>query len=236
MVYQWIKSIQSALFPSICLLCGVAGEEPFNLCRACRRELPHCPRACQRCAVPLIGVGTSPLCGACQRQPPLYEHCHAALDYAYPVDYLIQRFKFHGDLVAGKTLGHLLLNSLEARPPPIPDTLIPVPLHRSRLRERGFNQTALLATHLGRSLHIPVVADAVERGKTTPAQAGLSIIQRRDNLRGVFESRLSLANQHVVIVDDVMTSGHTADELGRCLRRAGARRVDVWLCARAQLN
>jgi ComF family protein len=118
----------------------------------------------------------------------------------------------------------------------VPDQLIPVPLHADRLRERGFNQAVELARPIARHFGLPLNLKGVRRVLPTPPQSDLSRKQRLKNIRGAFEVVQGIAQPvsgHVVIIDDVMTTGSTADELAKVLRRAGAERVEVWVCARA---
>ena len=173
------------------------------------------------------------MCGACQKQPPAFDAATALLHYQSPVDYLIQRLKFSGELAVAPLLARLLAKKIAARTTALPDLLIPVPLHRERLHERGFNQATELARNLGRRLAVPVEQRLCRRHRHTRPQSLTPPGLRRRNLRGAFGLNGELPAVHVAIIDDVMTTGHTADELSRVLRRAGAACVEVWIVARS---
>lgn len=235
MVNKWLRSIQSnfqdILFPRHCVLCGDTGCDGIDLCADCQDDLPRLGVACVSCGTPLTGEPVFGVCGTCLQVPPAFHETRAALRYRQPVDYLIHQFKFGGDRQLSQLLGRLILCAVGEDCHP--DSLIPVPLHPRRMRSRGFNQSRLLANVLARELGIPVDDRSTRRVRDTATQSELSAERRRINLRDAFECGISLRGQHVAIVDDVMTTGHTANELARVLVAAGARRVDVWVCARA---
>jgi ComF family protein len=239
-VNKWIKSIQSglltSLLPPVCVLCGAEGQaHNADLCLPCQSSLPWASAPCARCALPLSATSAAPveaLCGHCQTQPPAFAACLAVFQYQPPLDYLLQQLKFNGRLVQARLLGALMAQWLAGRLDDLPDHIIAVPLHAARLRERGFNQALELAYPISRRLGVPLRLNAVRRLLATPPQSALSRKQRLNNMRGAFEIRQPL-HGYVVIVDDVMTTGSTADELAKTLLVAGAERVDVWVCARA---
>jgi len=177
--------------------------------------------------LPLGGV-----CGRCQRRPPRFDAALAALAYRAPVDWLVQRFKFDGRLACGVVMGELLADAVSASDRPLPDALIPVPLHAARLRERGFDQARELARVLGRRLTVPVAGNCLSRIRATAAQTGLDAAGRRRNLRGAFRVQ-GTPPARVALVDDVLTTGSTMGECARALKRAGCGRVEVWVAARA---
>jgi ComF family protein len=239
-VNGWIKSIQSrvvaGLMPPICVLCGEAGVCTSigvkDLCLACRKSLPWAGSQCARCALPLSATAVEALCGHCQTQPPAFESCLSPFVYQAPLDHLLQRLKFNGRLEQARLLGELMAEWLAEVVEVPPDQLIPVPLHAARLRERGFNQAVELARPIARRFGLPLNVHGVRRNLATSPQSDLSRKQRLKNIRGAFEV-VQPVSGHVVIIDDVMTTGSTADELARTLLRAGAERVEVWVCARA---
>jgi len=233
MVYKCLNTLQSLVFPPHCRLCGSANCSVHNLCRPCLDDLPWLGAACPRCQQPLAGCGEIPVCGRCQRQPPAFDACTALFHYQPPADYLIKRLKFSGELALGPLLSGLLAARIKQRASPLPGLVVPVPLHRSRRRERGFNQAMELARSLGRMLDLPVDPRLCERPKRTSPQSLLSTPERKKNLRNAFRITRPEAAAHIAIVDDVMTSGHTANELARALKTAGAERVEVWVIARA---
>lgn len=170
------------------------------------------------------------LCGSCLAQPPRFDAVASAFAYGFPVDRLVQRFKFSGDLALGAWLGEALARQVASRPRP--DFLIPAPLSAQRLRGRGFNQALLLARRVGRRLGIALDANAAAKPRDTPPQARLSRVARQANLRDAFVCPRRLDGLHLAIVDDVMTTGATADALAAALKAAGATRVDAWVVAR----
>ncbi len=233
MVYHWLVSALQCLYPPTCLLCGAAGHRGMDLCPGCVRDLPANHNPCRRCALPLpVAAGAYPLCGQCQREAPVFEHCHGALCYERAVRHLVGRLKFDGKLAYGRLLSQLLGDYLETRGARLPELLLPVPLHPRRLRQRGFNQALELAQPLGRRFHIPVDARACVRDRATRPQAELELAERRRNLRGAFTLSGTLSARHVAIVDDVVTTGSTVSALTRVLLRHGVQRVDVWTVAR----
>jgi ComF family protein len=153
----------------------------------------------------------------------------APLAWSFPVDALVSRFKYGGALHYGALLGRLLAAACAGRRP---DAIVPVPLHRTRLAERGFNQALELARPLARSLGAPLLHDACRRVGATPPQAGLAARQRYRNLRGAFVATTAVQSMRVAIVDDVLTTGSTAASLGCELLAAGAAEVEVWAVAR----
>ena len=233
MVYKWGNRLLDSLFPPACRLCsaGISGNLP--LCAGCRDDLPRLAAGCDRCARPLGGGASNRHCGRCQRKPPAYDRTTALYHYRPPLDYLVKRLKFCGDLGMGPLLAELLRQQLQGRTHALPGLLVPVPLHPDRQRERGYNQALELARPLGRALDIPVDNNLCRRVRPTAAQSLLGNTARRVNMRNAFAVNSATVTPHVAIIDDVMTTGCTADELARALKRAGATLVEVWVVARA---
>ena len=170
------------------------------------------------------------ICGECQRRALAFDAATAAFEYRFPLDRLIQRFKYSGDLAAGRWLALELAARVSGRERP--QLLVAPPLASSRLRERGFNQAVVLAKILGARLAIRHSPDAFSKVRDTSPQPGLGRRARLANLRDAFRCNARFAGEHVAIVDDVMTTGATADTLARALTTAGAARVSVWAVAR----
>ena len=232
MVYkltQWLR----ALFPSHCRLCGTATGAVPDLCRSCREDAPWLENVCSRCSFPLPACRDDALCGRCQKLAPAFDATTALFHYRPPIDHLIKRLKFSNELAISPLLSGLLANRLVARDAALPALLIPVPLHHTRLRERGFNQATELARGVGRKLNIRISHRLCARNRNTAPQSLLTHNARRLNLRNAFTVTTDRVPGHVAIIDDVMTTGHTASELARALKRAGAKRVEVWVIARA---
>lgn len=224
------------LLPPVCVLCGGPGQLPgIDLCRPCTDELPRNTSACGRCGNPLAGnIGSATLCGGCLRHQPHFQQAHCAFRFVYPVDHLIRALKFQGQIVYGHVLGRLLAQSLSgARLQPLPRCVVPVPLADQRFRGRGYNQAIEIGVPLARQLGIPLRTDLVVRQWQTREQTTLSRKERRKNVRGAFSVIGRLPVTHIAVLDDVVTTGSTANELARILRRAGAERVEVWAVAHA---
>jgi ComF family protein len=225
---QALKNCAAALFTldQDCLLCAApSGREV--ICAACEASLPRLAACCMRCAAPLPDVS---LCGACQRRAPHFDAALAAFEYRFPLDRLVHRFKYSGDLAVGHWLSLCLLE--RARHAALPDLIVAVPLTPTRLRERGFNQATEMAKTIGKRLGVRVAIRAIARTRDTDPQPGLRRRQRRANLRGAFRCDAALGGEHVAVVDDVMTTGATADAIALALRKAGAGRVSIWAVAR----
>ena len=218
------------LLPTRCILCGLCSGPQRLLCPSCLNELPRPSQSCRQCALP----GTDSdlmVCGACLCKPPAWNEALAALVYDYPVDQLVQRFKFQRNLACGQLLADEMIRHVRQSANCLPDFLIPVPLHLTRRFRRGFNQAEFLARQLGRQLQIPVLVDRLRRSRKTSAQSGLDRKMRRKNIRGAFNCR-QLTRARVALVDDVMTTGTTLTECARTVKAAGASNVAVWVAAR----
>jgi ComF family protein len=225
----------AGLWPGRCLVCAEpAGREPDtagdrDLCPACAGALPWNRSACACCGLPLPSPAAA--CGDCLRRPPPLTATRAVFRYAAPLDRLLPRLKFHGDLAAGRLCAGLMADALAEAPRP--QALIPLPLHRHRLRARGFDQALELTRPLGRALALPVADDLLRRVRDTAPQSRLDAPARRRNLRGAFALAPGASPPaHVVLIDDVMTTGATLHAAADALLRAGAERVDAWVCAR----
>jgi ComF family protein len=220
------------LYPAHCCLCGARGGRGLDLCQACFGELPWNRHPCPRCAAPLPPDADTPLCGDCIKQPPSWDEAKSPLAYGFPVDKLVQRFKFEGDLAVGRLLGSLLAEYLAAGEER-PDCIVPVPLHDSRLKERGFNQAVELARPVSKRLRLEVRLDLCMRSRATQVQSKLDHDERRKNLKDAFTVKQPVQGLHLALLDDVVTTGATAESLSRALREAGARRVTLWSACRA---
>jgi ComF family protein len=218
-----IQQVTNLIAPPVCVLCGgdgQHGEEPWGL-DLCR----HCEAACPR-----AGAEPGPFAGS-----------FCLFRYEDPVDLLIQRLKFQHELACARVLGTLFAQAWRAADRLLPQCLIPMPLHDSRYRERGFCQTSELACHIARRLRapgggaLPVRRDLLRRLRATRAQSALSAAERVANLGGAFGCRAGRAPpRHVALLDDVLTTGNTARAAIAALRAGGVERVELWCCARAQ--
>lgn len=174
-------------------------------------------------------------CGECQKSSPAFDYVHTLYRYQPPVDHLVQQLKYNNKLPLARIFGERLREASAGwiRETGKPDLIIPVPLHRSRLHKRGFNQSIEIARTTARFIGVRLEVDAITRTRKTEPQTGLPLKKRKQNIKGAFEAGASLKDLSVVIVDDVITSGHTANELARVLKQAGASQVGVWGIARA---
>jgi ComF family protein len=228
-----------AILPSTCALCGVAGSD--TLCPGCRKQYVV-PRGacCAQCAMPLTG-GAAQRCGACLDDAPAYDATVAAVDYGAPLDQLVLALKFGGRLALAPLFAQLMRDALLHAPQaPLPDLLLPVPLGEQRLVSRGFNQALEIARPLSHALGIKLEARATLRLRETDAQSTLHPEQRRKNMRGAFSVAPAFVGKldglHVGVIDDVMTTGETMNELAATLKRFGAARVTNFVFARTLLK
>ncbi len=213
-----------------CLLCESSLPGRGGLCTGCHADLPWLAGHCHGCALPLPSGG---LCGACQRQSLVTGgRVWAALIYRPPVDSLLQGLKFRQRLLNAACLGRLMGERLQRQTGPLPQLVVPVPLHRQRIRERGFNQALELARPLATMLGLPLDSHCCRRRRATASQSGLSSAERWRNVRQAFYLRHRPAVDHLVLVDDVMTTGATSRALAQVFLQAGVARVDIWVCAR----
>ena len=214
--------LASLFFGGTCLLCR--GASRGLLCEPCRAELPLlAAELCPRCALP---TPAGAVCGRCLADPPAYDATVAALAYDFPADVLVHALKFRGELALAPLLGELLSKKISGWSV---DRVIPVPLTSARLRTRGYNQAAEIARHVAPG---KLDVDLCARPLDAVPQVELPWDERRRNVRGVFFCRQPLGGASVAVVDDVMTTGATLDELARTLKRAGATRVVNWVVAR----
>lgn len=217
---QWI-------FGGTCLLCRGAATQGL-LCAACDADLPRLDRAlCPRCAVP---SAAGALCGRCLAHPPRFDATVAALAYRFPADVLVHSLKFRGELALAALLGHLLVERIA--PGPQVHFILPVPLAARRLRERGYNQALEIARYVASATGARLAPEACERSRDTPAQIGLPWAERATNVRGAFRVPRPLDGATIAVLDDVMTTGATLDEIAGVLKDSGAARVVNWVVAR----
>lgn len=215
------------LFPQPCFLCGAITADA--ICVECVNDLPYIKTACMRCGV---NLPISDICGNCASQPPLFHQAKILFSYTYPVDILIQNAKFNKNFAVLKMLGDLMGKHFKQEK--LPHVLIPIPLHPKRLQERGYNQAREIAKRISYHTKIAWNDSVCQRIKNTPQQAQLSARKRRRNLKDAFTvTQLPPQWQHIVLIDDVMTTGSTANELSKMLFNAGAQKIDVWCCAHA---
>lgn len=260
-----IKSLFAQLSPQDCALCGAAAVRILGtICLDCERGLPRAASdSCMRCAAPVPSptsdandsANNNILCGACVVDLPHFDHTVSAFRYEFPLDRLIQAYKFNANLALTSLLSTALADrvkhdlkhrglpqQLPAQSPPqsppqlysnLPDLIMPTPLAAKRLAERGFNQSALLGSDVAKQLGIPFSVAGLRRVRETWPQTGLKRDERLKNVRGAFECATNVQGMRIAVVDDVMTTGATFSEIAKALKKNGAIYVEAWTVARA---
>lgn len=248
------KLLQRWLLPYHCVVCHHFSDQARDLCFDCQASLPYLAHCCECCAIPLPA---GKYCGQCLQKPPYFNHTTALFGYQPPINQWITQLKFHRNLQYTRLLSELFIEKHFERPqatkdqkrpkngkshPPDcslsgekqrkkPELIIPVPLHIKRLRHRGFNQALELARPIAKLLDIPIEKHCCQRTRHTQAQSSIPAKQRRHNLKNAFQFN-GKAPHHVAIIDDVMTTGHTVNELSHALRLAGSEYIEIWTIAR----
>ncbi len=235
MFRQKITFLLRKFFPAPCLLCH-ARSINSALCDDCTDDLPRLVACCPQCATPL-NIQTT--CGACLAKAPIQDTSLSLYHYQPPVNTLIVALKHHDQRTLTDLFADEFVKQIAQNKTPLPDCLIAIPLHPERLRQRGYNQALEFARALSIRLNIPVRIDLLDRVKNTPIQAGLSLKQRQQNMRGAFKSsfkpnpmRAIKAPQHIALIDDVMTTGLTFNIAAKALRDIGVKQIDAWSIAR----
>ncbi|VAW99838.1 Competence protein F homolog, phosphoribosyltransferase domain; protein YhgH required for utilization of DNA as sole source of carbon and energy [hydrothermal vent metagenome] len=232
MVYNWLKYTLSGVTGRHCLLCFHSSDNLLSdFCPECLNDLPIVRQACQQCGVSLESEHLS-LCGSCITEPPSYDRVISAYGYARPIRQLMASFKFQHQLSLAPIFARALLAEIQ-RPDSRIEAILPVPLHPIRLRQRGFNQALELARPIAAAYQKPMLIKSIHRNRNTETQSNLPAKLRENNLRGAFELTQAVNYRGVAIIDDVMTTGSTANELAKTLKLNGVNYVEVWCAARA---
>jgi ComF family protein len=220
-----------------CLLCHGPSARTQDICHRCQSLLPWNQQHCERCAEPTPDSLTA-LCRHCAHDEPHFDQCHAPFVYDFPIDQLILQGK------AGKrsellfVLARLLVQSIQQNNIALPNLLLPVPMHPAKQQTRGYNQAGVIASLVGRRLGVPVRHNLISKIREPKQQKTLSRSGRQDNLKRAFRierqqlNELKHASSHIVLIDDVITTGSTLNQLARQLRSSGVERVDGWAIAR----
>jgi len=220
------------LFPPSCYLCLDPGQPPaFELCAGCEGDLPANFPGCPGCAAQVAVAGAR--CAACLARPRAFDAAFAPYRYEFPLVELIHRFKYRGQPALSRILGTLLARRLAERGLPRVGALVPMPLHPAREARRGYNQAREIAVFVAEALGLPLHDGLARRIRHTEEQAALPAMVRAANVSGAFDVPGTAPPPRVAIVDDVLTTGATAEELARALRAAGCRYVEIWAVARA---
>jgi ComF family protein len=210
-----------------CVLCGCMSQDGL-WCAACDATLPYFNAAhCPVCALPTPG---GEVCGHCLSQPPLFTRTTAVFGYAFPLDKLIQGMKYGEQLALARAFAKKLVQRIEKSN--LPDYVIAMPLHPAKLRERGFNQSLLIAATVARELNLKLLPDTCQRVRDTPPQSALPWKERKKNVRNAFHCDRDLTGKRIVLVDDVLTTGASMNALAEAVSKKGAIEISAWVVAR----
>jgi ComF family protein len=240
-VKQLLSALLDVILPPLCHICHsfIPDAGSLHICQNCRDTLPLVvPPLCPVCGIPFTGVGSNHPCGHCITHPPHFDAAHANFLYEGPIRKLIHAFKYSRSIHLRYPLALLTAEGLKtALSEHAPHLIVPIPLHKSRLRQRGFNQAVLLGNEISQQLSLPMLPDAMARTRQTEPQITLSAAERRVNVKGAFSVRKheAIAGKRILLLDDVMTTGSTMDECARELKKAGAAAVIAVTTARTPL-
>lgn len=212
-----------------CVLCGSMSRDGL-WCAPCDAAMPYLDM--QRCPVCALPTPSGEVCGHCLQTPPAYQHALAVFGYHFPVDKLIQTMKYQEQLALSGIFAEKLLARIDRAH--LPDYLIPMPLHPAKLKQRGFNQALLLAKPLAYALSIPLLSNTCHRLRDTPSQTDLPWDERSKNVKDAFGCDMDLTGKHIALLDDVMTTGASLNELARAVQKCGATYISAWVVARTQ--
>ena len=238
-----VNGVGSLVYPNVCLCCKDKGENGLDLCSRCFARLPWIKNACEVCALPLAQhttldksvQGNALTCGACSTRSLNFDHAYAPFLYEDFIRIAIHQFKFNYKLNYGKLLAQVLFQHVVHQNIPIPDVFIPVPLHKTRIKQRGFNQALEITKLLAEQFDCSVHKNTIQRVRETKTQMELPAKKRKANVKNAFILRPTenfSAIKHAVIIDDVMTTGSTVNEVAKCVKAAGVAQEDVWCVAR----
>lgn len=230
--WQLIGDGLNWIAPASCIQCNtpLTSHRVHPCCDICYPSLPFQANACAQCAEPYAGF--TDVCGRCLTAPPSYNACFCPFEYAKPISDMIIRFKYHETPELAGSLAKLLVHEIKQIDLPQPELLLPVPMHIKRLRQRGYNQSSLLAAQIGKMLDIPVSYSSLCKAKVTDPQAQQTLKQRKNNVLGSFTLQKKISAKSIAIVDDVVTTGSTAAEIAKILKKNGVDYVQVWGIAR----
>jgi len=231
MVDGTLASLLRLFVPPVCSFCHGPAQNAL-VCDGCRESLPWNRIACPICALPQ-NAGPSQVCARCSAEKPGYDRAWSAFRHQPPIAEAIYGLKYHAQFRQSRLLGRAMAEQLVLRSDPLPELLLPVPLHGGRLRWRGYNQALELARGIASRLALDIDLRSAERIRATTDQIGQKASARRRSVKGAFAVSSGVARRHIAIIDDVMTTGSTVDELARACRSAGAARIEVWTAARA---
>lgn len=227
-----LRNLIQWLCPTHCILCHeVTSNE--NVCHACLQDLPWIKEHCYQCGLPFdLHHVNSTYCGRCITTPPPFESTTALFHYTPPISKFITQLKFNRRLLFANLLGKLLAEKIST----LPECIIPIPLHKTRLRHRGFNQSLEIAKPIAKRLNIPIDTHSFIRSKNTNPHSQLPAKERKQNIKKAFISKRPLTAKHVAIIDDVVTTGSTVIEFSKLLKKQKVETIQIWCCARRGLD
>ncbi len=230
-----MSSYLNYLLPRTCVICGLNSQHVnIDLCSYCCKHLPWLKNACYHCGLELQD-NNSIKCNKCNDNVPMFNRCCALWQYSPPIPRLMSGLKFGGKLNVAYTCGALLAIAIKTKwykTQALPEIIIPVPLHRKRLQQRGYNQALEISRPISKALQIPIDVLTCQRIKHTKPQTRLSKVNRVQNLTAAFKV-LPHKYQHVALVDDVVTTASTIRAISKALTATGVTHVDIWCVARA---
>jgi ComF family protein len=242
-----LTKLGNTLFPQSCILCHsrITTAPAFLICEECEQSLPIIQTSCALCSTPLStnsncanlnsAKSNSDLCGYCLNHQRPWQNCIVSFHYSEPISSLIHRFKYQHELRLIGTLSQKLIEEIRYRDSPLPDALVPVPMHSKRLAKRGYNHAAVLAKQISTQLNIPR-KNIVKKTIETTQLVTLKESERKNALKNSFELNKNylsdIKNWHIAIIDDVMTTGTTATKIAKLLAKSGCENIEVWCIAR----
>lgn len=227
---NWLNIAQSSFYPYTCFICHQPGINHLDLCGSCANDLITIEQTCTVCDIQL-NVGSA-ICGRCLKTTPYFDQITTLYRYEGIAKLLIQSLKFQSKHSCARIMGELLMQHVKKKANK-PDVLMAVPLHSKRLSERGFNQSELIAEHIHKGTDIPLIHHQLKRTINTQSQTSLKAAERRKNLKDAFQYSGVDTVKSVAIIDDVVTTGSTANEIAKTLKQQGVERVEIWAFARA---
>jgi len=231
LIQKIFAQIMLSIFPATCVICASKGLK-YDLCSNCKQLLKTNQPVCIQCSNNLAATDSTTICGTCLKNPPYFDSTLSVGIYAAHLKKTITEFKFHEKLYLYRIFSHLLVEKIQQQNNPLPECIIPVPLHRYRLQERGFNQALEIAKGVAKELNIPIDHSCCERVKYTLPQSSIPANERQRNVKHAFILTREVNYQHIAIIDDVVTTGSTVNELSRIFKKAGVKKIDIWCIAK----
>ena len=219
----------NCVFPRKCLLCDQSTVAGQNFCKHCYLTLPFITTACPVCAAVLA---LPEICGRCLAKKPFFDASVSVFEFREPVSSYIYQFKYQHRFFLGRILSLELATATSTFNSSLPDLIIPVPLHKKRLRQRGFNQSAMIARYVAKKMKISFKNNYLVRHKFYAPQIELNARQRQDAVKNAFIINHKKRYPHIALVDDVVTTTHTVNQAAKALKQAGTEFVSVWSLAR----